>query len=95
MEKQKTTEHTILCECGHPLSSHSLWSKRCNTSTRKTERRKNHLGKYISVKCCYVCYCEEFKLLTEKSQVDIDALGMDAPKKYNPKLNSESSQPKT
>jgi hypothetical protein len=61
-----TIEHRILCECGHPLSSHSLGDIQCNASTRKKERRKNHLGKYVIVKCCYVCYCRKFKQLNKE-----------------------------
>lgn len=60
MENQKTTEHTILCDCGHPLSSHASGLGKCYTSTRRKERRKNYLGKYVIVKCCYVCACGKF-----------------------------------
>lgn len=61
-KEQKTSEHTILCECGHPLISHAIGALQCYASTRRTERRKNQLGKYVKVKCCYTCYCKKFKL---------------------------------
>jgi len=65
MEERKTTTKTILCECGHPLSSHSIGAGECYTSTHKTEKRKNHLGKEVKVKCAYICYCKKFKLKKE------------------------------
>ena len=57
----KTNDKTILCECGHPLIWHSF-AHQCNASMRRTERKKDTTGKYVKVKCCYVCYCKEFKL---------------------------------
>lgn len=60
-------EKKILCECGHPLIWHSFGEYQCNASTRRTERKKNELGKYIKVKCCYVCYCKEFKKREDKN----------------------------
>ena len=65
MEERKTTEKTILCECGHSLSSHATGAGECYQNTRRTEKRKNHLGKYVKVKCSYVCYCRKFKLKKE------------------------------
>jgi len=58
----KANENTILCDCGHPLGSHAIGAGRCYAGTRRTERRKNHLGKYVRVKCSYVCYCPKFDI---------------------------------
>lgn len=56
-------ESLILCECGHSLSSHAIGAEQCYASMRRTERKKNHLEKYIRVKCFYNCYCKKFKQL--------------------------------
>lgn len=58
----KTNERTILCKCGHPLSYHASGAERCYRFIRRTERRKNYLGKEIKVKCVYECTCRKFEL---------------------------------
>jgi hypothetical protein len=65
----KCSEKTILCECGHSLNAHSCGAGKCYISIRKTERRKNHLGKYIKVKCNYTCYCDKFEIMGEKDGI--------------------------
>jgi hypothetical protein len=61
----KCNEHTILCDCGHPLGDHQSGGLRCYHGLKRTERRKNHLGKYVKVKCAYICYCPKFEQLKE------------------------------
>ena len=58
-------DKTILCQCGHPLGDHAIGAGECYRSTRKTEKKKNHLGKEINVKCVYNCTCMKFKLRLE------------------------------
>lgn len=58
----RCNERTILCKCGHPLSHHAMGPGECYASTRRTEKKKNHLGKEVKVKCCYTCYCKKFEL---------------------------------
>lgn len=61
MEERKCTESTILCECGHPLSHHQMGGGECYSYTRRTEKKKNHKGELVRVKCIYNCTCKCFK----------------------------------
>lgn len=71
MFEPKTNDNTIICDCGHPLRSHSSGARECYTSTRRTEKRKNHFGKIIKVKCVYVCYCKKFEFKEYSESVHI------------------------
>ncbi len=61
MEERRTTERTILCKCGHPLSDHAMGAGQCYRFRRRIEKRKTHLGKEVKVKCVYECTCKKFE----------------------------------
>jgi len=58
----------ILCTCGHPLNHHAIGAGQCYKHIHKTEKRKDHTGKDVKVKCHYNCACNKFEersLLTD------------------------------
>lgn len=65
VEERRARPDTILCECGHSLYHHSAGANDCYVSTRRTEKRGDHHGNIVKVKCVYVCHCKEFKWVEE------------------------------
>lgn len=57
----EATEQTVLCECGHPLSHHAVGGGECYAYTRRNEKKKNHKGEIVKVRCIYNCTCKCFK----------------------------------
>lgn len=53
--------NNILCNCGHPLSYHATGAGQCYKNLRRTEKRKDHTGKEVKVKCYYNCSCNKFQ----------------------------------
>jgi hypothetical protein len=61
LKERCINNENILCRCGHSLDEHSPMTKQCYIIRTKTERVKNHFGKYIKIICHYGCTCKCFE----------------------------------
>lgn len=60
----RANSSNILCRCGHPLNYHAIGAGQCYKNISKTEKRIDHTGKEVKVKCFYNCSCNKFEEIT-------------------------------